>query len=341
MTTTAYQMGIYDGNVVYRVTSHATIEKDFFFDKNDNLIIRTGENATYYDGYLCTGKATVYDISKGKHDFISENYLTPQFDRGSGVLYEFPVVQDTGPGCSYNPRQTEVDGDYYLVATNTTEVQSTYVHNQNIFTDSLSVSFGPVGVNIPLGSFDAAIYYATPMTLPGYYDIIERELHTVNQEDYGFEQQYFFDEKIKEHFIDGLNFTTNRLRCGYIEEEYINLSPLRKGAGEAYLEFNFKMPIYEMSTYLTFWSNNERYEDGDIANISYLTNDGEWITLFDLLNNDNPLPTDRKNPKRYEFNFVNGTKGIRFYSHVKNPVGDRNKGRICVGETAFTTYNFK
>ena len=43
ITTTAYQYGLYDGHLVYRITSHAEINKDFFFDKIDNLIIRSGK----------------------------------------------------------------------------------------------------------------------------------------------------------------------------------------------------------------------------------------------------------------------------------------------------------
>lgn len=340
LITTAYQIGIFDGNIVYHITSHADINKDFFFDKKDNLIIRTAENAAYYDGKNCSGKSTVYNLKGGNHDYLYETKLTPQFSRGPGVLYEFDVIQDGGLGDTYLPRQTTVDGDYYIVATNTTEVQSSYVHNQNIFADSLSFTFGPVGINIPLDWFNAAIYYATPLTLPGYDDVIQRTLHTINQEDYGFEEQYFFYSKTKQHTINGLNFTTTRLRCGYIEEEYINLSANRKNAGTAYLEYKFEELIFSLSTYLTFWSSNEQFKSSDVAYIEYLDNDNNWIKCFDMFNDYNPLPTNRDNPKRYELNFIEGTKGIRFYSHTDDPQSEKNKGRICIGKTTFTTYNF-
>lgn len=339
LTTTAYQIGIYDGNVVYRIASHADINKSFFFDKKDNLIIRMGENATFYDGIACNGTSSVYDIKNGGHDLLGTYNLTPNFSKGPGVLYEFDVVQDTGPGDSYNPRQTTVDGNYYTIATNTTDVQSVYVHNQKLFTDSLSFSFGPVGINIPLGRNEAAVYYATPLTLDGYDDVLQRKIHTIKQEDYGFEQQYYFSAKSAQHSIDGLNFTTNRLRCGYIENEYINLSAQRKDAGTAYLEYKFDEPIFQMNTYLTFWSSSEQFQSGDIACIEYLDENGKWTQLFDLLNNNNPLPTDRTNPKLYRFNIIQGTKGIRFYSQTSNAYLDRNKGRICIGETKFITYN--
>lgn len=339
MTTTAYQIGFYDGNIVYHITSKAILNKNFFFTKKDNLVIRYGENAAFYDGKKCEGKASIYDIKNNKHDFLYDQDLTPSFEKGSGVLYEFPVIQSTGTGDSYNPRQTIVEGDYYIVATNTTNVQSVYIHNQNLLIDSLSFSFGPVGINIPLSSFEAAIYYATPLTLPGYNDTIKKSEYTINQSDYDFEQQYFFYTKTSNHQIDNLSFTTNRLRCGYIEEEYINLSSQRKNAGTAYLEYNFDNKIYKMNSYLTFWSNRESFQSDDIAYVQYLDEQGNWVTCFDLLNNDNPLPTDRKQPKLYEFNFMEGTLGVRFYSHTNNAYSDRNKGRICIGKTIFTTYS--
>ena len=226
LTTTAYQIGLYDGNVVYRITSHAELNKSFFV-QNDNLIIRTGDNAVFYDRIECKETS-----SKNGHNFLYDYELTPVFSKGPGVLYEFNVIQSTGLGDTYNPRQTIVDGDYYLVATNTTSVQSVYVHNQKLFTDSLSFSYGPVGINIPLGGTEAAIYYATPLTLEGYDEIITRQIHTIKQADYGFEQQYFFYSKTASHEIDGLSFTTKRLRCGYIEQEYINLSAQRQNAGK-------------------------------------------------------------------------------------------------------------
>lgn len=338
LTTTAYQIGLYDGNVVYRITSHAELNKSFFFTQKDNLIIRTGDNAVFYDGIECKGTSSIYDIKNG-HNFLEEYELTPVFSKGPGVLYEFGVVQSTGPGDSYNPRQTIVDGDYYLVATNTTSVQSVYVHNQKLFTDSLSFSYGPIGINIPLGWAEAAIYYATPLTLEGYDDVITRQIHTIKQADYGFEQQYFFYSKTASHEIDGLSFTTKRLRCGYIEQEYINLSAQRQNAGKAYLEFAFTKPVFQVSTQLAFWSANEQFKEGDTAYVQYLDENNNWITLLDMLNAEDPLPTDRTAPKRYNFHIIQGTTGIRFYSHINNPTADRNKGRICIGETKFTTYN--
>ena len=78
LTTTAYQIGLYDGNVVYRITSHAELNKSFFFTQNDNLIIRTGDNAVFYDRIECKGTSSIYDIKNG-HNFLYDYELTPFF----------------------------------------------------------------------------------------------------------------------------------------------------------------------------------------------------------------------------------------------------------------------
>ncbi len=341
LTTTAYQIGLYDGHVVYHVTSNAVLEKDFIFAKKDDLIIRTDALATFYDGIPCTGKTDIYYTGGGHHDLTKSSELVPLFNRGPGVLYEFDVVQSAGPGDTYIPYQTVVTGDYYFVATDSTAVQTSYVHNQKLFSASLSVNFGYVGISIPLGWPDAAVYDATPLTLPGYADLIKREVHNLKQSDYGYEQQYFFDEQTKKHTIDGLEFTTKRLRCGYIEEEYVNLSAQRENAGTAYLEYSFEKPIFQMSTFLSFWSANERFLSDDVAYIEYLNEENKWTHFFDFFHNDSNVPTNRKEPRRFEFYFIGGTKGIRYYSHTNNPTADRNKGRICIGQTTFVTYSFK
>ena len=104
-------------------------------------------------------------------------------------------------------------------------------------------------------------------------------------------------------------------------------------------EFVFEKPIYQMNCFLTFWSNNENFQANDTAYIEYLDLNNNWIKTFDLFDKENPLPTNRSNPKLYSFYFIQGTRGIRFSSTTQNPYADRNKGRICIGEINFVTYD--
>lgn len=155
---------------------------------------------------------------------------------------------------------------------------------------------------------------------------------TVLPSDYKYEEQYFFYEKNLEVNVDGLKFNTKRLRTGYIEEEKINLSPRRTDAGIAYIEYYFTNIIRKIKVDLSFWSSSEYLYSSDSTLIFQfldpITN--EWVTNLDLLN-DGELGTDRYNQKEYTFEFPNNTIGFRFYS-TSSPTGDRNKGRLSIGD---------
>ena len=62
----------------------------------------------------------------------------------------------------------------------------------------------------------------------------------------------FFYEKTKPVTLASEEFNTTRLRCGYIEEEYIVLSPRRKDAGNAYLIYSFNNNITQMIVELCY-----------------------------------------------------------------------------------------
>lgn len=60
--------------------------------------------------------------------------------------------------------------------------------------------------------------------------------------------QYFFYEKTADiTTLDGFTFGTSRLRCGYIENQYLVLSANRSGAGLATLEMNFNINVKAMN----------------------------------------------------------------------------------------------
>lgn len=51
---------------------------------------------------------------------------------------------------------------------------------------------------------------------------------------------------------DSVSVNTNRLRRGYIEEEYINLSPKSSGVGTAYLEYYFDKAVRKFDMNLSY-----------------------------------------------------------------------------------------
>lgn len=129
------------------------------------------------------------------------------------------------------------------------------------------------------------------------------------------------------------NYTigTTRLRCGYIEQEYIVLSPRRENAGKAYLIYNFDCKVYRIDVDLTMWSSSENLDKThDTAKLQYKVGYGSWKDSLDLLN-DISLSTNRINPEHYTVVLPEGVTSIRFYVE-SSAVGSRNKGRICIGD---------
>ena len=203
----------------------------------------------------------------------------------------------------------------------TSFIKTTYVHSK--ISVEMGISFyGEIGVEIPKTSNDQVttdilFNWSTPLVL--------------TPADYVFEQQYFFYEKSSNITKNAYTFQTTRLRCGYIEEEYIVLSPRREDAGVAYLVYSFDDCISQINVDMTMWSNSEYLytSDGSVALLQVKDNSGNWITVLDLLN-DITLSTDRNNPNNYIISFPENTKEFRFYV-ASAQIGNRNKGRVCIG----------
>lgn len=325
--TKAYALGFYDGKIVYHVESSAEQIKTFHTNKEENFIIRHGNNAVTlnHQDYPVKGELFEYQTKK----------LAPNFSCAEGGVYYTFEVYDPPVG-----KNIQVTGDYYMVATDTTAVQPVYVHNENWFISSVSVSFGPIGASIDT-SGSTSIMEGSIMNLKGYSNRITQNVYTMQPADWGFEGRYYFENEGLKYttktFEDDFTISTERLRCGYIEEEYINLSPNRYNAGDAYLELTFNEPIYELDTYLTFWDLGEGMSvvNHDYAYLQYLDASGNWITRIDLMTAG--LPSDRTVPKHFECDFIEGTYGVRFIAHKQTPNTNRNKGRICIGQTKFIT----
>lgn len=168
--------------------------------------------------------------------------------------------------------------------------------------------------------------------------------YTLTPSDYGFASSYVASPTQKIVSKNEFEVSTNRLRCGYIENKFINLSPRKQGFDTAYLEFEFANPVTDLWTNISFWSNSEWYNYPNIAQaaIQYQelnSNGSTWITSLDLLNDIN-LSTDRFNQNTIHCNFKRKTKKIRFYAHFDHMSGwtDRNKGRISIKNIEFKTY---
>ena len=161
------------------------------------------------------------------------------------------------------------------------------------------------------------------------------QLHNINPVDFNFPEQYYFNELTTYLQISNINITVKRLRCGYIQEQYINLSAKRANAGHAYLELVFDRKITYLAFGVTLWRQYELLLTADdTAVVEILNASNQWVELIDLLD-EHVLPSSRKDIVRFD---VSNIYGIRF-DVTSTPSGGNNKGRLCVDNITFTDDN--
>lgn len=158
----------------------------------------------------------------------------------------------------------------------------------------------------------------------------------VKPHEWGFIGRYYFsNEGIRETSLTkkDLTINTRRLRCGYIENSYVVLSPRRENAGEAFLEMNFDKPVYAFMYSVCLWS---KYEKLDGTAVIFVKNaNGDWVQKVDFLN-DIKLKIRGQGLDRYVLQCPEGTYGIRIYC-TATAEGTTNSGRLCFDDLVFCT----
>lgn len=159
----------------------------------------------------------------------------------------------------------------------------------------------------------------------------------------GFEPQYFFESNKDGHTTTtitdhGLTITTNRLRCGYIEDSYVILSPKRQNAGKAYLELYFDKPVYSYMFGITLWSDKEGLDSSNCtAVVEVMDANGNRSLDFDMFQDlPNGFSIKTEQIDRYEAANTSGIYGLRFVM-TSPATGDRNKGRLCLDDIVLNT----
>lgn len=178
-----------------------------------------------------------------------------------------------------------------------------HVHSDNYYSYSLNQYFCTCGTK-----------YSSTSILP---------------EDYGFEEQYFYYSKSHSILIDDLVINTNRLRTGYIEEEYINLSPKRRDAGEAYLELNFSKSVRKFSINLSYWQTKDVLSSLNSTAVLEVKRNGNWQFEEDLLSLN--LSTDRTKQDEFIYSYIGEEINGIAIRMTAPATGDRNLGRISIG----------
>lgn len=162
--------------------------------------------------------------------------------------------------------------------------------------------------------------------------------------DWGFECRYYFENELNDEALDaeperktttvtrnGLTIETERLRCGYIENSYVVLSPRRENAGRSYLELRFDKAIFSFMYRACLWGASE-YLDGE-ASLSAMDLLGNWTVLQEITVSS--LKTKEDGLTQFSF-LMTPTIALRFET-TATPTGTRNKGRLCLGDLVFCT----
>ena len=153
--------------------------------------------------------------------------------------------------------------------------------------------------------------------------------------DYGFENQYFFYEKNKSIVVGNTTINTSRLRCGYIENSFVNLSCRREDAGVAFLEYSLDKNIHKIVTNLSYWGSKEYFTPIAIIEMHVWDNaNSTWELFYDL---KDAISKDRTSQTQLKLLFPENTQKFRFYvSDIA--AGTYNRGRLSIGETELICY---
>lgn len=170
----------------------------------------------------------------------------------------------------------------------------------------------------------------------------------INQADYGFPQIYtsnFNDMYIfHEHSnIEHVGLKTRRYRTGFIQNEYVVMSPIRTGFTYALFEYRFDVPVFQIDVELTHWrevefdilDNTTGMAEFQVRTDANKVNPkGQWVQKLDLLSDETNLSRDRKFPENYAIYFDEPVYGFRFYAKVNHMIdtNHKNRGRICIGK---------
>lgn len=176
-------------------------------------------------------------------------------------------------------------------------------------------------------------------------DQIYEKVATIKPSDYGFADAYPTDEATKINYAthtleSGFAFETRRYRTGYIQSEYIVMSPFRSGIEEAFIEYRFAIPIAKIEVDLSHWRelSTEWTYSSNCDAVLRIKQDDYYETVFDLLSSETNLPTDRSKPTTYVIEFPTPVYAFEFRMTSKSiNTNDSNRGRICIGNMTLYT----
>lgn len=214
--------------------------------------------------------------------------------------------------------------NYYKLKT------SNFIQAVDSFSDNFYIKIGVVPTKEDVNGYDD-IFLLKEFKEPSRY-LYKTQ---IKPHEWGIHPRYYFQNEIdsNEYYKyttivkGGISISTQRLRCGYIENRFINLSPRREDAGYAYFQMEFDVPIYSFMFGVCLWSNYEYLDD---ATLKIKNSNNEWVDFINITD-DLELKVKEEGVNRYHHLFDEGIYGLKFECYAE-AVGDRNKGRLCIDD---------
>lgn len=161
----------------------------------------------------------------------------------------------------------------------------------------------------------------------------------------GYTDYYEDSINIKNNFVthtspNGFVFKTRRFRAGYIHDECVVISPKRVGYQEAFIEYQFVIPVDRIDIELSHWREvtTEGLNSSTGKAVIEIFKYGSYNTnppVLNLLSPETNLPENRNNKRTYKLCFPNPITRFRVYACTYDQnVNINNRGRICIGKMA-------
>lgn len=325
-------------------TTHTTIEDQGYTYYNSYTYIRFFTDHVHSDNYVYTDSAGI-ERSLCPCNLVMPNSIEchgdyaldvcPTFKWGTlitekwfeGLYHEFSILDKN----RYVVFTRQVRGNQYTLTPEEWKQVIELTGTDYYVYIGIGEEVDDWGDSEPEGYWDD-FYYSKLFKEPTEY----AKKVQVKPYEWGFEGRYWFTNEGKKETVltkNDLTINTDRLRCGYIENSYVVLSPRRENAGEAYLEMNFDKPVYAFMYSVCLWSKYEKL-DG-IAVIFVKNANGDWVQKVDFLN-DIKLKIRGQGLDRYVLQCPEGTYGIRIYC-TATAEGTTNSGRLCFDDLVFCT----
>lgn len=166
---------------------------------------------------------------------------------------------------------------------------------------------------------------------------------TITPTDYtGYTDFYEISDTIRNNFtshttVSNFLFKTKRYRAGYIHNECVVISPKRMGYQEAFIEYQFMVPVDRIDIELSHWREitTEGLNPSTGKAVIEVFRYGKYDSIhpvLDLLSTSTNLPEDRNNKATYKLCFDRPITRFRIYAKTNGPnFNENNRGRICIG----------